>query len=204
MKKLKRIAVGQLGELQKISQKEQGIYVGGYGGDGNCFFNCLEYLNNKYGCHEGWTYEDYADDYITGYGNPDDNWNGTFLGSYDEGKDKGPLFLAIDDNNHASLNNEPFSYLANCFNTEGSQWTTLDNVGELFSSSLGNNSGFSNCTIVGAYIVGSIENGVTHCVIFTDYDSSSNMYSYFDPTTGSTGTVHSSRVLCGAKVNGCK
>lgn len=197
MKKLKRIAVGQFGELQKISQKEQRTYVGGYGGDGNCFFNCLEYLNNKYGCHEGWTYEDYANDYVNGNGNPNDQWGGT--NNLDDGKDSGPAFVNWEEN---KLNNEPFSYLSNCFDTEGSQWTlTGSRIAEFFNS---DPNGSDNSTVVGTYLWGNTENGGTHCVIFTDYDESSGIFSYFDPTTGSTGSINRSSVICGAKVNGCK
>lgn len=198
MKKLKRITVGQLGELQKISQKEQRSYVGGYGGNGNCFFICLEYLNTKYDCHEGWTYKNYADDYVNGKGNPYDEWDG--IHDKKQGKNKRPAFVNWEEN---TLNNEPFSYLSNCFDTEGSQWTTTGSrIAEFFNSSP---NGSDNRTVVGAYLWGSTDNkGGTHCVIFTNYDETSGMFSYFDPTTGSTGSIDKYHVICGAKVNGCK
>jgi len=44
MKKLKRLAVGQLNEFERLPSEEQGRLWGGYGSDGNCYFNGLEYL----------------------------------------------------------------------------------------------------------------------------------------------------------------
>ena len=41
MKTLKRLAIGQLNDLEKLSMNEQKNIIGGYGGEGNCFFNCL-------------------------------------------------------------------------------------------------------------------------------------------------------------------
>lgn len=198
MKKLKRLAVGQLNEFERLPREEQGRLWGGYGSDGNCYFNCLEYLNRKYGCHPDWTYEDYANDYVTGSGNPNDGWEGTHK---DEGKDQGPIFVTFDENGYGKLYNETFQYLANCFNTEGSQWTTLGSVAGFFN---GQPTGSENGIIVGAYLTGTTQNGSTHCVIFTGYDSITQQYTYFDPTTQKTGTVPASMVLCAAKVTGCK
>lgn len=196
MKTLKRLAIGQLNDLEKLSMNEQKNIIGGYGGEGNCFFNCLEFLNQKYGCHEGWTYENYANDYVNGQGNLYDDWMGT---NTDEGLDVGPGFVNFEEN---WLNNQPFEYMAHCFNTEGSQWTLSgSNVAGFFGSP---SDGSDNPTIVGTYLVGEPGSGVVHCVIFTGYDSSTGLFNYFDPTTGSSGTIEEEKVICGAQVNGCK
>lgn len=198
--KLKRLTLPSLGkELENINKETLSHIIGGYGGNGNCFFNCLEYLNKKYECREGWTYKDYASDYVTGQGNKYDQWLGTYKGSFDEGIDSGPEFVNWSTNR---LNNEPFAYLSNCFNTDGSKWTLGGSgMASFFGSSTNIN---DNSTIVGTFLDGTIESGTTHCVIFTGYDSQTHKYSYYDPTTGSTDTVDYGKVICGAKVNGCK
>lgn len=198
MKTIKRLAVGQLNELDKLQRGEMGDIIGGYGGDGNCYFNCLEYLNKKYECREGWTYEDYANDYVTGKGNKYDDWDGTARGSNDEGVDNGPQFVDWDN---SKLNAEPFNYLANCFDTEGSKWVL---TGNNLSSYFNNQSSDENDTIVGTFLVGDPGSGVTHCVIFTGYDEKSSNFFFYDPTSNTIGSVNSSRVICGAKVKGCK
>lgn len=196
MKKLKRLAVGQLNEFERLPREEQGRLWGGYGSDGNCYFNCLEYLNRKYGCHPDWTYENYANDYVTGSGDLNDDWEGTHT---NEGLDQGPIIISYSDG-IITLNNAPFTYLANCFSTEGSQWTTLGSVSSLFT----NSSNTDNNVIVGTFIVGTLGNSDVHCVILNGYDSGTQKYSYYDPTTGLAGVVDAFRVICAAKVTGCK
>ena len=183
--------------------------MGGFGGNGNCYFNCLEYLNNKYECRGSeWDYEKFAHDYVHGTDNPNDTWGGT--GDKEQGLDKGPKFAqnyrGSDGKIHTHVNNEPFVYLSNQFNTEGSQWTLGgNNVKGYFGSETGNNS-----TIVATFFSGSgviDENGIpqfdTHCAVFTGYDEKKGFLCE-DPTTGARYYVHPTNVIGAAKVNGCK
>src|SRR5574344_1197703 len=120
MRKLKRLNLNQLTDFTKpIPNKIQKNIIGGYGNNGDCFYNCLEYLNNKYQCHSDRDYLWYANDYVSGANDENDDWGGTATRDRNEAL-YGPNFVNFQAN---TLNNEPYSYLANNFSTEGSKWT---------------------------------------------------------------------------------
>ena len=74
MKKLRKLTLKQLSECSQIIEKEEQMqFMGGDGIDGLCYFNCLSYLSNQYGC-DG-SFGNYYISYAQTYG-ASEAWNG--------------------------------------------------------------------------------------------------------------------------------
>lgn len=175
MKTLKRLAVGQLNGFEKLSSEEQNSFIGGYGGEGNCFYNCMEYCSKKFDDKgDRHKYDDYAEGYEDGMG----DWEGTH--TTDQGKDLGPYYATPNNNNSYDLEQTPYDFLASQFDVEGSSWSKGSDVSNYFGS--GRN---KKDIVIGTFdirgVAGHGSDSGTHAAIFIGYDSITKEYKYKNP-----------------------
>lgn len=192
MKKLSKLSIFDECMNPELSENEMRETVGGggYGGDNMCFFNCMAYLQEKIeGISVSPSY--IAQDYYDGNGCTTDNWTGTG-NSLD--RDYGPEIYGSNN----MPNQDAFNFFDNYFDMDGSGWTTGSDVSSFFDNGYSSSDSTGSNYVVGVF--GTSERA--HAVIFQSYDD--GKYTYYDPTSGSTGTISADQVLYAGKVNGCK
>lgn len=198
MKTLKRLVIGQVNELEKLSAREMGMIVGGYNSNpGNCFWNCMEYCSRKYEDKRR-SYKKFAVGYEEGIG----IWEG--IGSKDQGVNQGPNYATLNSDGSYKLEQTPFDYLASQFKIEGSEWTKGSDVSAYFGSNRD-----KKCVIIGTFDTKGLKiqgsENEAHCAIFTGYIKETGEYSFIDPNDqGRVKYIREEYVLGAAKVTGKK
>ena len=199
MRTLKRLEIGQLNGFEKLSSEEQNSFIGGYGGEGNCFYNCMEYCSKKFDDRgDRHNYKDYANGYEKGMG----GWEGT--GTNDQGKDLGPYYATPNDNNSYDLKQTPYDFLDSQFDVEGSSWLKGSDISNCFGSDRNKKD-----IVIGTFdirgVAGYGSDSGTHAVIFTGYDPATREYTYINPDDqGRPHYIKEQWVLGAAKVTGKK
>lgn len=171
MKTLKRLAVGQLNGLSRISEREQSSLVGGIKKDGkSCLYNCMEVIGKEcYGSDADHSVYEYG--YLHGHG--------SYPGSRSEGDNTseelyGPYLIK-----EGSVNENVESCIKSYFEDAGSFVQGLE-ARWLFGT---NANPKENTGVMGIINMGS----VAHTVILTGYMN--GKYSFTDPSGQMEGST---------------
>lgn len=199
MIRTRKLSLEELTEyFDSLSEENQRKCQGGYGPDGNCYYNCLEFLSRKYdGPMNYHNYLYYANDYTYGEKNKNDDWNGLD----DENRcfdtvNEGPKFY---DSETGNIDTTTLRYLSSQFETSGSEWVTGSGIQDLFAGGTGS---YKKGYVMGTMITGS---GTAHAAIFSGYDAATDTYSYYNPNDkGYILKIEASKVLSAIKITGKK
>lgn len=188
--KIGRIKVLDLQHLEKLTSMELREVIGGYGGDGGCFYDCMSWLSKEV-CGTEVNPDYFRNDYADGKGNSNDNWGGlTDRGERWQAKWDGPKIYKST----GELNTDPLQYMSNYFDIEGSEWASESSARDFWKEPSS-----SETKVMGAF---EIDASVAHAVILTGYDE--GKYSYYDPSTGCSGNFEASKFIGAVQVKGCK
>lgn len=186
--RLNELKVIALEEAMLINKEQLESLVGGNGDDSGCFYNCMSYLAGQYGDTEK-NSDYFRNDYATGNGSQDDDWEGIDPCEQFAAQLHGPRVY----NEDGTLNNDTVEYMSNYFDVDGSGWMNASGT----QDALGNLDEDSH--IVGMY---KTDEATAHAVILTGY--SNDQYSYYDPSSGSEGTFSAEDFIGAATVNGMR
>ena len=178
--KIKRIKLNVIKDNKNLLNVENTLsvhqmleIVGGYDttSDSSCFFNCMEYVGKEvYGNKK---YQNY--DYST-YGNAYHQGHNEYEGTHIPGDFlAGPQIINKDGSINQDVQNNCAELVNSYFNKSASGFVSGDDAANLFAS--GSNEG-----VIGYFKTAS---KTVHAVILTGYDSSTNTYTYYDPSLSS-------------------
>ena len=198
---LKRLTVGDMivnPTLTKLTQEEMHSFTGGdgtddwadggYGKANKCLYDCISYIGRFYGYDR--TPDWYSTEYVYGSFNKDDDWAGS--GNFNDAM-RGPDMYKDNE-----LNGDIYSYMTNFFDTSGSGWVTESDTQNSFGTS------DDGTKVMGVYMITDPETGKVgyHAVILESFEN--GVYSYYDPSNNTRGTIEKSVLMGSIVTNGPK